>query len=307
MELVRLIVMCGLSGSGKSTVAKELAAKYNATIFSSDALREELFGDVNEQKHNQELFAELHRRIKECLRHGKSAIYDACNLNYKKRMAFLAELKNIQCSRICVLVATPYEECLKRNAARDRKVPEYVIERQYRQFDVPCQYYEGWGRVDVVFPEGLKRRRAIDFLDSVNNFSQDNPHHALTLGGHCNATWEYLWDKYGELNRRSAVLMRAGALHDCGKCFTKTFTNSKGEPTDVAHYYNHEHTGSYDSLFYGPEEQALDVAVLIRWHMMPYVWEKDNNGKLHSKYRRLWGEWLYEDIMRLHEADKAAH
>ena len=306
MELVRLIMMCGLSGSGKSTVAKELAAKYNATIFSSDALREELFGDVNEQKRNQELFVELHRRIKECLRNGKSAIYDACNLNYKKRMAFLAELKNIQCSRICVLVATPYEECLRRNAVRDRKVPEYVIERQYRQFDVPCQYYEGWGRVDVVFPECLKRKSTLNFLNSVRDFSQDNPHHTLTLGEHCEATMDYLWEACRGSDKRSVVLRRAGALHDCGKCFTKTFTNSKGEPTDVAHYYNHEHCGSYDSLFYGPEEQALDVAVLIRWHMRPHTAWKSSEKSM-WKDKRLWGERLFNDICLLHEADKYAH
>ena len=301
------VMMCGISGSGKSYVAKELSIKYDANIFSSDELREELYGDINCQEHNQELFVELHRRVKECLKSGKSAILDSTNLNYKKRMAFLAELGHISCEKTCVLVATPYEECLKRNAARDRKVPEYVIERQYRQFDVPCQWYEGWGRVDVVFPDSMERKSVIDFLNSVHDFNQDNPHHALTLGEHCEATADYLWETYGGVDRRSVILRKAGALHDCGKCFTKTFANSKGELTDVAHYYGHEHCSSYDSLFYGPEEQALDVAVLIRWHMMPYVWEKDNNEKLHSKYRRLWGERLYEDIMRLHEADKNSH
>jgi hypothetical protein len=49
------------------------------------------------------------------------------------------------------------------------------------------------------------------------------------------------------------------------------------------------------------------MAVLIRWHMQPYFWEKDNNTKSQNKYRRLWGEELYNDIMLLHEADKVAH
>ena len=130
-------MMCGLVASGKSTKSKELAEKYNATIFSSDALREEMFGDVNDQLHNQELFVELHKRIKDYLRNGKSAIYDATNINYKRRMAFLAELKSIQCEKICVLMATPYEECCERNEQRDRKVPEHVIRRMYMGFDVP--------------------------------------------------------------------------------------------------------------------------------------------------------------------------
>ena len=100
--------MVGLVASGKSTKAKELSEIYNAAIFSSDALREEMFHNVNDQEHNQELFVELHRRIKNCLRSGRNAIMDATNLNYKKRMSFLSELKNIPCEKICVLMATPY-------------------------------------------------------------------------------------------------------------------------------------------------------------------------------------------------------
>lgn len=40
MNRPKLIVMCGLSGSGKSNTAKELAEKYDAEIISSDSIRE---------------------------------------------------------------------------------------------------------------------------------------------------------------------------------------------------------------------------------------------------------------------------
>ena len=133
--------MIGLPCSGKSTISKELVEKYNATIFSSDELRIEMFGDVNDQEHNQELFVELHKRIKDCLNNGKSAIYDACNINYKRRMAFLAELKNIPCEKICFVMATTYEECIRRNSERERKVPEHVITRMYHNFNIPYIYF----------------------------------------------------------------------------------------------------------------------------------------------------------------------
>ena len=55
MDKVYFLMLVGLPCSGKSTISKKLAEKYNATIFSSDALREEMFGDVNDQTHNQEL------------------------------------------------------------------------------------------------------------------------------------------------------------------------------------------------------------------------------------------------------------
>lgn len=40
-------MMVGLPGSGKSTYAKELADRTNAKLCSSDAIREELTGDIN--------------------------------------------------------------------------------------------------------------------------------------------------------------------------------------------------------------------------------------------------------------------
>ena len=45
----------------KSEQAKKLAVGYDAEIFSSDALRTEMFGDVNHQKDNDVLFKELQK------------------------------------------------------------------------------------------------------------------------------------------------------------------------------------------------------------------------------------------------------
>lgn len=299
--MTTFIMMVGLVGSGKSTQAQKLAEKYDANIHSSDAIREELSGDINNQDINDLVFRTLHNRIKEDLRNGKNCIYDATNINYKRRMAFIQELKNIPCEKICVLMATPYETCIERNAKRDRCVPEDVIKRMYMNFDPP-HVYEGWNDMIVVYDD-TNYRLPNNFYLRNKHFNQDNTHHTLTLGEHCAAVC-------AELNNASAELKLAGMLHDCGKPFCKTFKNMKGEITEQAHYYNHEHTGSYDSLFYREHPSKADtlyIAVLIRWHMQPYFWERDNNEKLHKKYRRLWGEELYNDIMKLHEADKNAH
>lgn len=306
MNVPKFIMMCGLVASGKSYKAQEFAEKYNATIFSSDELRKELYGDMNCQEHNNELFVELHRRIKECLRNGESAIMDSTNLSYKHRMSFLRELKNIPCEKICVLMATPYKECLKRNSERERKVPEYVIERMYRQFDPPY-WYEGWDDIIVEWSKDTQFKGINEWLSSAENFSQNNSHHSLALGQHCERALDYVFEFADDTDYRSIALRGAAALHDCGKCFTKTFKNSKGETIGQAHYYGHEHVGSYDSLFYKMLCSPLDVAIIIRWHMQPYFWERDNNEKLCGKYRKLWGEQLYQDIMLIHEADKSAH
>lgn len=83
------VMMVGLPASGKSTYAKELAEEMKAVICSSDAIRKELYDDENSQNNNEEVFKLLHSRIKECLREGKNVIYDATNINSKRRRAFL--------------------------------------------------------------------------------------------------------------------------------------------------------------------------------------------------------------------------
>lgn len=302
-------MMVGLPASGKSTKAQEFAEEYDATIFSSDALREEMLGNVNNQDNNQEVFAELHKRIKDCLRSGKSAVYDATNINYKRRMAFIEELKNIPCEKICILMATPYEECLKRNSERERKVPEHVIKRMYMNFNIPY-WYEGWDDIKIEYSEGSRNSYGLvnKWLDTVMDYNQESSHHILSLGEHMQSATDYIKNKLCLATyKNDLTLIGATMLHDCGKPFCKTFVNSHGEITSEAHYYSHQYCGAYDSLFFvylSEFVDHLDIAIRIMWHMQPYF---NKEEKTENKYRKLWGEDLYKDIMLLHEADKAAH
>lgn len=308
MNKPKMIMMCGLVGSGKSTYAEELAERYNANIHASDKIREE-FGDINDQSHNDKVFQTLHNRIKEDLYNGKNCIMDATNINYKKRMAFLQELNKIPCEKICVFMATPYEECLKNNSKRERKVPQYVIERMYKNFHIPY-WYEGWNDIKIIY-NGHRGKYLfpIRVIDKYIDFNQDNSHHTLTLGEHLKQSLLYIQNGQNlKTHIEKDIILRISAvLHDCQKPFVKDFHNAKGEPSTDAHYYNHQYVSAYDSLFYLTTVNPLDVAVRVMWHMQPYFWEKDNNEKMHNKYHKLWGEELYKDIMLLHEADKYAH
>lgn len=308
MSKPKLFMMCGLPASGKSHEAQELAAIYNATVFSSDDLRIELFGDVNHQEDNQTMFVELHRRVKECLKSGHSAILDATNTNYKKRIAFLAELKNIACEKICVLMATPYKECLRRNDERERQVPEYVLKRMYMNFNMPY-WYEGWDDIHVVYSDGAQNSMgyAGDWIQSVMDFNQDNDHHALTLGEHCQKTYEIVFSYCDNAyNEHEISLCAAAMLHDLGKVFTKTFVNAKGETTGQAHYYSHQCCGAYDSVFFKGLQNKLYTAQLIQWHMHPYMaWTQSEKAMKRDK--QLLGDEMFDNIMLLHKADQAAH
>lgn len=107
MEKPTFVMLVGLPGSGKSTLAKDIKDMYHGTIFSSDSIREELTGSEECMDQDREVFQTLHRRIKEYLAEHQGtdgcAIYDACNISYKKRMAFLHELKRLIAEKFAIL------------------------------------------------------------------------------------------------------------------------------------------------------------------------------------------------------------
>ena len=300
-------MMIGLPGSGKSYFAEQL----NANVHSSDAIREEILGDVNDQNNNDKVFKELHKRIKNDLISGIDCVYDATNISAKYRIAFIRELKNIDCKKVCVIMATTYEDCKIRILNRERVVPVEVLNRMYKNF-VPPYYYEGWDEIKINYTNtcalyNYTLTKLFDPDTGIDNYNQNNSHHKLTLGAHCRKTAEYVHVHYPY----DYLLYDAAIIHDEGKLFTASMLNGKGEVDGNCHYYQHHCVGAYNSLFYYLneeycEEDILYISNLIYFHMHPYMQWKDND-KNRDKYRKLLGEDMYLDIVHLHEGDVYAH
>ena len=304
----KLIMMVGLPGSGKTMKTEEICTRYNiigenCKVFSSDAIREELTGDVNDQEHNAEVFEELHKRIHEQLSDGGHAIYDATNLNYKRRKAFLDQMKSYDVDKVCVFMAVPFRTCCSRNLSRDRVVPPEVMARMYEHITIP-DYFEGWDDIVVEYDTDWwdEADTPMLFMQRYIGYPQDNPHHTKTLGEHLMAayTWmdKYLDEHADEYDHDEKVALRlAAVLHDCGKPYCRSV-----DEDGVAHYIGHENVGAYDSLFYRSTINMMDVAHLIQWHMIPMKW----SDKTSEKYQKLWGKRFYDMVMLLHQADVEA-
>ena len=304
--MTEFVMLVGIPASGKSTYAERLTKK-GYRVHSSDKIREELFGDENEQKDKSKVFEVLHKRIKEDLQNGVSCVYDATNMNMRRRIAFLNQIKKYPCRKKCVLFAIPVEECKRRNESRERKVPDSVFDKMLRQFQCPY-YYEGWDEIQVI---GSEKKYEIP-LDEMEYFEQDNSHHSLTLGQHMKKAGEYYIQHF--FNKDTVYLFAAILAHDIGKFYTKDFHNTKGEVTQEAHYYGHENYGAYMLLCHyrsifsenSNMNSCLHVCCLVNWHMRPYTAWKDSE-KAKERDIALIGKDMYADIMKLHEADVAAH
>ena len=300
MSKPKLLYLVGLPGSGKSQEALLLQQEYDAVICSSDAIREELHGNVMNQADPQKVFNLLHKRVVQNLDDGNNVVFDATNIHSKYRMHFLKSvLANTECQKVAIIMATPYEQCLINNSQRERKVPEEVIKRMYMAWQTPY-FYEGFDLIQTVLWQG-EYDTPYEWMKKQLNFDQKNKHHKLSLGQHSAIA-------YNTIRSGCDELYYAAMLHDCGKPFTQVFCDGKGNPTEEAHYYRHANVGAYDSFFYMsnvPSVDSLLTSWLIEKHMEMYQCEKDE--KLAEKRRKLWGDEFYGLLEQLHEADTEAH
>jgi predicted kinase len=314
-------MLIGLPGSGKSTYAKEYIKTHSGTVvISSDDIRQELWGDANDQQNPSQVFDEMFIRTVAAMKKGTNVIYDATNLVAKTRKATLTRLRqalNQDFIAVADVIVCSISECKRRQGERDRKVPDEVIDRMVRQFQTPW-YNEGWDTINVISC-GKKQNIDREHWRMIGK-SHDNHHHSHSLELHCAACEGQMKDMlrgsthFSECGQE--MMIEAAYHHDIGKNKTKTFMDSRGNPSDEAHYYNHENVGAYlwlsgDKQNEWIKEGFLFIAVLIQWHMQPYFL-RDKNGD----YRANFKEWcdkkgfdnmFYESICILHEADKAAH
>ena len=171
----KLVITVGIPACGKSYFAEQEHEK-GAVVISSDSIREELYGDVNDQSHNAEVFDTMKKCTIATLRNGDYVIYDATNLNAKRRINFLKELRREvkEFEAICVVFAGPYEECCERNKNRERTVPDYVMERMYKNFQPPF-YEEGWDVIGVLNPMILDHKDLAEMVRAAVDIPHDNP------------------------------------------------------------------------------------------------------------------------------------
>lgn len=272
------IMMCGLPCSGKTRFANK--------ILDKDTIYVNGYDNTN-----------IRNIIKRYLKIGYNVIYDNDNLLSRKRRTFLKELDDIDCYKKCVIIATPFEQCIKNGTGY---ISEDVIDNAYRKWNTPY-YFEGFDEIEVVYNQTHEHSydsKWFGFPNDRVDYDQHNPHHNMTLGNHCIAAGNCL-----SANNEDICLVLAGYLHDIGKVHTQCFDG------ESAHYRRHENVGAYEVLFFNTVDwwESLHISLLVNLHMYPHWWSSNSNkDKLHEKYKNIWGEVVYNDVMKLHEADRKA-
>lgn len=142
-----LTVLVGLPGSGKSTWADENAG--NAVVISTDEIRGQLNGNPADQRNGDKVWATAYASARHWLHKGLNVIFDATNCGRANRHAVLKELKDHAREVNAIFFNTSKAECKRRNAARERVVPDEVIDRMAERLTVPTKE-EGFNRVFIL-------------------------------------------------------------------------------------------------------------------------------------------------------------
>lgn len=290
MNRPHLILLVGIPGAGKTTYAKKYRSDQQIIHLSSDLIRAELYGDESIQGDPAEVFSLMQKRAIDALNNGCDVIYDATNITRKDRAGIIS-----QCPRVVKIethiVWAPIETCIERDAARERTVGKAVIDKMLKRFQAPY-YDEGIDEIKVIMPDDFSQwEYELGIIDAME-ISHDNPHHTLSIVEHCSKAYDYA---YCTLDADDEIC-NAAEIHDIGKPYVKAFIDSKGNPSEIAHFYQHQCVGSWMS--YGIPHVTPFMAWLISIHMDPYF---------ETKYYNRLPIYLKKQVDLLHEADLAAH
>ncbi len=146
-----LVVLVGISGSGKSTFAREHFAA--TQVLSSDVFRGMVADDENDQSASAEAFDVLHYVAGKRLRAGRLTVVDATNVQQHARAALVRVAREHDVLPVAIVLDTPEPLCWDRTQARpDRTFDRPVLGRQHRDLTRSLKHLhrEGFRKVHVL-------------------------------------------------------------------------------------------------------------------------------------------------------------
>ncbi len=148
---VSLVVLVGVSGSGKSTFARKHFKR--TEIISSDFCRALVSDDPNDQNATNDAFDVLHYIAAKRLAAMRLVVVDATNVQPESRKGLVSLARKHHCLPTAIVLNLDPKICSERNRLReDRSFGSHVIRRQHQQLKRSLRKLrrEGFRRIAVL-------------------------------------------------------------------------------------------------------------------------------------------------------------
>ncbi|HEU0075270.1 MAG TPA: polynucleotide kinase-phosphatase [Dehalococcoidia bacterium] len=127
-----LVVLVGVSGSGKSTFAQQHFKR--SEVLSSDFFRGLVSNDENDQSATKDAFDALHFVAARRLSRGNLTVVDATNVQAEARKPLVALAREYDVLPVAIVLDVEPELALQRNAERpDRQFGPHLVRQQHQQ------------------------------------------------------------------------------------------------------------------------------------------------------------------------------
>ncbi len=211
-----LIVLIGISGSGKSTFGR---AHFRPTeVISSDSCRALVADDENDQAATPEAFELLHYIVGKRLKAGRLTVVDATNVQPAGRKQLVAVAREHDVLPVAIVLDVPESVCAARNASRaDRDFGAHVLHRQHDQLrrGLKGLQREGFRAVHTLRGEAEIADAAIARTKLYNDLRHETGPFDVVGDIHgCRAELELLLSSLGYEISRDHAGRAVGARHD---------------------------------------------------------------------------------------------
>lgn len=132
----KFVLMCGIPGSGKSTLIESAYKSLDYVIISMDEIRAEL-GDRRDQSKNKQVAIIAKERLKEALRKKQNVVWDATSIRQEHREELLTLAENYGAITSLIVLLRKEKDIRTQNKNREFAVPDEVITRMMDNFQYP--------------------------------------------------------------------------------------------------------------------------------------------------------------------------
>jgi protein phosphatase len=210
-----LVVLIGISGSGKSTFAR---ARFRPTeVLSSDFCRALVSDDENDQAATADAFDVLNFIAGKRLAAGRLTVVDATSVQPAARQSLIALAKRHHVLAVAIVLDVPESACAARNAARpDRAFGARVLRQQHDQLRRGLRGLrrEGFHRVHVLSGTGEVDAAVIEREPLWNDLRAE--HGPFDIIGDVHGCFAELTELLGQLGYQVAP-DGASAVHPQGR------------------------------------------------------------------------------------------